>query len=266
MREDRAIGAFALWRTEPRGFTAKQVALVKTFADQAAIAIENVRLFNETREALEQQQASAEVLRVISGSVADTAPVFERIAECCKRLFDGSGVRINLVGEDGMIHVGYYDGPNPEQFRRVFPVPLSAESSTGRAVLERRIVHYPDIEHGDDVPEYTRRSSEATGEKSLLFAPMLWEGSRGIGASWSREGSRERFRKGDRAPKTFADQAVICHPEAPLQRDKGGARAANGDRGNPARHLSSPTDMQPVLEAIADRAARCAMRRRRRCT
>ena len=127
-----ARSRFGGWRRAQ--FTDKQIALVKTFADQAAIAIENVRLFNETREALEQQQASAEVLRVISSSVADTAPVFERISRSCKRLFDGVVVSINVVGDDGMLHLGYYDGPNPERLRSIFPGPIDANSSSGIAL------------------------------------------------------------------------------------------------------------------------------------
>src|SRR6185503_1634178 len=131
MREDHAIGAIQLWRMDKRQFSERQIALVKTFADQAAIAIENVRLFNETKEALEQQQASAEVLSVIGSSVSDTAPVFTRIAESCKRLFDVSAISINLVGDDGLVHLGYYDGPNGDQLRSVFPGPLNRDSSTG---------------------------------------------------------------------------------------------------------------------------------------
>ena len=82
------------------------VDLLRTFADQAVIAIENVRLFNETKEALDHQRASAEVLQVISSSVADTQPVFDKILESCQRLFVGQHVGINLVGEDGAVHLG----------------------------------------------------------------------------------------------------------------------------------------------------------------
>ena len=95
MREDRAIGAISLWRMEPRGFTDKQIALVKTFADQAAIAIENVRLFNETKEALDQQRASGEVLAAISGSIADTSPVFDKIPKVA------NAVRGQVAGSTG---------------------------------------------------------------------------------------------------------------------------------------------------------------------
>ena len=257
MREDRAIGAIALWRMEPRGFSDKQIALVKTFADQAAIAIENVRLFNETKEALEQQQASAEVLSVIGSSVADTGPVFERITKSCKHLFEGDVVRINLVGEDGLVHVGYYDGPNPEEFHRIFPAPLSRESSTGIAILERRVVHYPDVDHDPDVPEYTRRAAAATGAKSIVYAPMVWEG-RGIGAvAVARSVVRPFSDKEIALLKTFADQAVIAIQNARLFNEtKEGLEQQTAVAEILRVISSSPTDVIPVLDAIAERAAK----------
>jgi len=135
-----------LRRTEVRPFTDKQIALSTTFADQAAIAIENVRLFNETAEALEQQKASADVLGAISSSIADTKPVFDKIVESCTRLFGVHMVGINLVGEDGNVHLASYGGRNREQFQSVYPVPLTLESGTGSAIAARKVIHFPDLE------------------------------------------------------------------------------------------------------------------------
>src|SRR5262249_39399841 len=101
--EGKAIGVIAVCRVAPGPFSAKEIALLKTFADQAVIAIQNARLFNETNEALEQQRASGEVLAAISSSIADTKPVFEKILERCERLFAGNVVGVNLVTADGRI-------------------------------------------------------------------------------------------------------------------------------------------------------------------
>ena len=257
MHEDRAIGAIQLWRMETRPFTEKQITLVKTFANQAAIAIENVRLFNETREALEQQRASAEVLSVISSSVADTGPVFERIARSCNRLFDLSGVSINIIGDDDRVHLAYYDGPHPEELRKVFPGPLDPRSSTGIAVLERRVVHHADVVHGADVPEYTRRSGEATGVRSAVFAPMLWKG-RGVGVIVVGRATVRPFSDKEIALlKTFADQAVIAIQNARLFNETKEALEQQTAISEILRVISSsPTEVQPVLDAIAEHAAR----------
>ena len=103
MREGSAIGVIGLNRRDARPFRPDEVALVQTFADQAVIAIQNTRLFNETKEALEQQTASAEVLQVIGSSVADTGPVFEKILESCARLFLASAFALHLVDDAGQV-------------------------------------------------------------------------------------------------------------------------------------------------------------------
>src|SRR4029450_13265948 len=87
VRDQQVVGAITVNRAVTGAFAAKEVELLRTFASQAVIAIENVRLFNETREALERQTATADVLQVISGSVADTAPVFDKILDSCQHLF-----------------------------------------------------------------------------------------------------------------------------------------------------------------------------------
>ena len=216
MREGRPFGTMLLRRTEIRPFTEKQLALSRTFADQAAIGIENVRLFNETKEALEQQKASAEVLGTISSSIADTKPVFDKILESCVRLFDGHQAGILLVRDDGMAQVVAYHG---QRSGELVPVPISNESATGRAILSRQVLHYPDIPAGKDVPPLLKPNAEKFDIKSGLFAPMLWEG-RGIGCVYvGRETTGEFSEKAIRLLKTFADQAVIAIQNARLFRE-----------------------------------------------
>jgi signal transduction histidine kinase/putative methionine-R-sulfoxide reductase with GAF domain len=219
MREGRPFGTMFLRRTEVRPFTDKQIALSKVFADQAAIGIENVRLFNETKEALEQQKASAEVLGAISSSIADTKPVFDKILESCERLFEGHLVGINLVGDDGRVYLAAYRGPNREELEKGYPVPLTKESGTGTAILTREVLHYPDAIEGNDVPPYVKRSAERIGVRSVIFAPMLWE-ARGVGAVFvGRQFAGEFSEKAIRLLKTFADQAVIAIQNARLFRE-----------------------------------------------
>jgi len=163
LRGDQVLGAIAAGWREPGAVAERQLELLKTFADQAVIAIENVRLFNEIRESLEQQQASGEVLRVISSSIADTAPVFDKILESCQRIFAGRIVGLNLVRDDGRIHIGAYHGAHREEFERIFPMPLNPDSGSGLSIVEQRVVHYPDAQAGAEVPAKTRQGCKAIG-------------------------------------------------------------------------------------------------------
>jgi GAF domain-containing protein/anti-sigma regulatory factor (Ser/Thr protein kinase) len=259
-----AIGAIVVSRATSGAFSDKDIALLQTFADQAVIAIENVRLFNETKEALEQQKASADVLAVISSSIADAQPVFDRIVASCERLFAGKLVGINLVDDDGMIRVGSYHGRGREQFERVFPIPLSRESGSGRAILERRVLHYPDVMNGPDVPDGVKRGCATTGIKACILAPLLWEGQ-GLGAIFVGRDHVGGFSEKDIALlKTFADQAVIAIENTRLfEAEQASKRElqesleyqiATSDVLNVISR--SPTELQPVLDAIAATAAR----------
>ena len=210
LREGEPLGVIAVGWRDPGPIPEPRVDLLKTFADQAVIAIEKVRLFNETNEALEQQKAAGEVLRAISSSIADTAPVFDKILESCQRLFAGTIVGLNLMGEDGMLHIGAYQGAHRAEFERIFPIPVTRESGSGLAIVERRVVHYPDAQAGVDVPERTRRGCTTIGIKSAIFAPLLWEG-RGVGAIFVGRDHVSSFSEKEIALlRTFADQAAIA--------------------------------------------------------
>ncbi|HJV10952.1 MAG TPA: GAF domain-containing sensor histidine kinase, partial [Burkholderiales bacterium] len=220
MREGRPFGTMFLRRTEVRPFTDKQIALSKIFADQAAIGIENVRLFNETKEALEQQKASAEILSAISSSIADTQPVFDRIAKNCEHLFAGVEVVLNLVGDDGRLYIAGHQGEHRDHLQRNFTgAPVDRDSGAGRCIIEKRSVQYPDIENGADVPSVLRANCAATDVKACMYAPLIWE-DRGIGAIFVGRRYKGPFSEKEMGLlKTFADQAVIAIQNARLFRE-----------------------------------------------
>src|SRR4029453_5152682 len=216
LRGDTAIGAINVVRVEAIPFTAAQIELLKTFADQAVIAIENVRLFNETKEALEQQTATAEILRVISTSPTDVQPVFDAIAASGVRLceaeegtvfrFDGS--LIHMVAEHG-------GGPREiDAIQRVFPCPPGRGTVTGRAILTGRVVQADiaaDPEHEfHDLARFFR---------SVLAVPILRDGAP-IGAiAVSRREGRAFSPKQIALLETFANQAVIAIENVRLLRE-----------------------------------------------
>ncbi|MGH9576125.1 MAG: PAS domain-containing protein, partial [Terriglobales bacterium] len=171
--------------------------------------IELQRARDEAAEALEQQKASAEVLGAISSSISDTKPVFDRILEGCERIFAGRLVGINVLREDGMLHLGAYHGPGRDAFEKIFPLPANEETGSGAAMLNRRVMHYPDVDNGPDVPASTRRGCNAIGIKSVIFAPMIGEQG-GIGAIFvGREEPIPFTEKEIELLKTFASQAAI---------------------------------------------------------
>ena len=258
LREGRAIGCIGILRPMAGDFDGKEVALAQTFADQAVIAIENVRLFNETKEALQRQTATAEILQVISSSVSDTQPVFDTILASCERLFGAQHMGINLVGADGLVHLAAHSGPTPDRaaFERTFPVPLTRESGSGSAILEGRVMHYPDTQAAD-VPPYVQRSSRANMTRSVIIAPLLWQG-RGIGAIFVGRGAVGPFSDKDIALlRAFADQAVIAIQNARLFNETKDALEQQTATSEVLKTISRTTfDLQPVLTTLIESASR----------
>src|SRR5262245_49074769 len=208
LRQGIPIGAITVARRSP--FSEKQIELVKTFADQAVIAIENVRLFTETKEALEQQTATAEILRVISSSPTDVQPVYDSIVERAARLCDAE---VSLVArlEGEWIHVGAVFGTSvagTDAVRRTYPMRPGAAGATARAIRDSAIAHIPDVLTDQ---EFTIRDAALTaGWRSVLSVPML-RGGRAIGAiSIGRAEAGEFSTEQVNLLRTFADQAVIA--------------------------------------------------------
>ncbi len=255
LQGEECIGALGIARREPGAFSAKEIALLRAFVDQAVIAIHNVRLFNETREALERQTATADILQVISASVRDPTPVFEKILASCERLFGGSQLIVFLVGDDGLLHLAAMRGPNATQVERarmLFPRPLEG-TATDLAIRERRMIISADVLNDSQVPEGMRRVAAQLGETySLAVAPMIWEG-RAIGSIFvGREKLQILDTKEQALLKTFADQAVIAIQNARMFRETNEALERQTGTADILKVIAaSPSDVQPVFEAIA---------------
>ncbi|MCW5661636.1 MAG: GAF domain-containing protein [Burkholderiaceae bacterium] len=256
LKDGQVIGAIAVTRPAIGAFPPDQVTLLQTFADQAVIAIENVRLFNETKEALERQTAMAEVLQVIGNSVADTTPVFEAILDRCQHLFATEQLGIFRVGDDGRLHAAAFRGPMLQGVVQTFPRPLD-ETASGVAIRQRRPLHIADVLGAADVPAASRAVAERSGNYSMTVAPMLWQ-DRGVGSIVLLSQPPRPFAEKEIALlKTFADQAVIAIQNAQLFNETHEALERQTATAEILKVISaSPTDTGPVFDTIAERAAR----------
>ena len=256
MREGNAIGMIRVASTAPSAFTGTEIALLRTFADQAVIAIENVRLFNETKEALERQTATAEILRVISSSPTNVQPVFDAIVKSCLTLFKGSRVGLSLVRDDWVVPQAVADAIDRD-IPMNSPWPLDRESAASTCILDARLIHIPDMEKAIEEFPRVKELSFQQGFLSALFAPLLREG-KAIGAITVRRTVTGAFTDKEIALlRTFADQAVIAIENVRLFKETKEALEQQTATAEILRVISSsPTDIQPVLDAVAQNAAR----------
>ncbi|HQR78069.1 MAG TPA: GAF domain-containing protein, partial [Burkholderiaceae bacterium] len=256
VRDGIGIGTIAIFRRQLGAFSDRDIALLNTFAGQAVIAIENVRLFNETREALERQTATAEVLQVIGSSVADTAPVFDKILDSCQHLFATEQLGIFEVGEAGMIDVAAWRGEALGVVARTFPKPIE-ESASAQVLREQRILHVPDVAAAIDAPPTVRSVLAQIGNYSIAWAPMLWEG-RGIGTLCAMRQPPKPFSDKELALlQTFANQAVIAIQNARLFRETNEALERQTATAEVLQVISSSVaDARPVFEKIMDSCKR----------
>jgi signal transduction histidine kinase len=208
LKDEELIGVIEIDRREVRPFTDKEIALLKTFAAQAVIAIENARLLNELRESLQQQTATADVLKVISRSAFDLQAVLDTLAESAGRLCRAGSVGIRLARDGVYHHVSSY-GMSPEyvEYMKGHPAMADRTSVVGRLILERESIHIADVRSD---PELTLAHAPAVPMRTVLGVPMLREESL-IGVVILTRRNVEPFTdKQVELVTTFADQAVIA--------------------------------------------------------
>ena len=268
LKENQLIGALSLVRQEVCPFSDKQIAVVKNFAAQAVIAIENARLLNELRqrtsdlsEALEQQTATGEILASITGSIADTKPVFDAIVRNLRRLFGTRLAHVQLL-KDQTVYLAAADVDEVEILGKQFPRPLDENSGGGRAMISKQVLQF--VLGDPAAPPLMQQFASELGLNAAIFAPMI-RGDKVIGAIATARREAKAFNEKQVALiKAFADQAVIAIENARLLNE---LRQRTQDLTELLEQQtatsevlkiisSSPGELDPVFQAMLENAIR----------
>ena len=252
LRGDDVLGILVLVRIAVQPFDQREIDLVESFARQAAIAIENVRLFNETQEALERQTAVSDILKVISSSPTDIQPVLDAIAASAARFAAAEDASVVLVRGDVAMASAHY-GP----VAMPSSTPLDRHSVTGRAILDRRTIHSADVTADDEFPQSKQIAQRdgGTGQRAVLAAPLLVKDV-ALGAVLLRR--REAISFTDRQielVQTFADQAAIAIENVRLFNEtKESLERQTATSELLAAMSQSAFDLKPVFEMVLDKS------------
>ena len=257
LREGMTIGVFVLTRDDVKPFTDKQIELVTTFADQAVIAIENVRLFDEVQkrteeltESLQQQTATADVLKVISRSTFNLQTVLNTLVESAARLCDADMASINR--EKGAAYqqvANYGHSPELQAYMDNHPIPAGHGSVVGRTVMQGKVIHIPDVLAD---PDYKMAGAATLGGiHTMLGVPLLREGTPIGVIVLQRKAVRPFTENQIELVETFADQAVIAIENARLLSELRESLAYQTATSEILASISgSMTDAKPVFDAI----------------